>query len=145
MKQEKNYEERPFSGLYIQSKPKSKEDLVPGMPYPEDFGTTVEQVRIFIDEYLKIIDEKPFLGLLICSIVLGAINLGLIFYFFYEDTIITIMFGCLGGGIGYMLYMHFYRLKKKATLSERQIYTSEGVYLAALGLWQNKCRMTTTR
>ena len=84
MEQEKDYSNCPFLGLPIEEKP-GTDKIVTGKPYPEDFGTTVEEVRVFINNYWDKKDTKPVLVFHIFSTLVGAILLGVLFYFFYDN------------------------------------------------------------
>lgn len=134
----RNYEERPFRAIYPEAKPTGANEVLPGKPYPEDFGTTVEKVRVFIDNYWDKRDTKPIWAFLILSTLVGAILLGGLFYFFYENTIIAIMFAALGGWLGYTIYLSLFKKGISSSLRKMQLNSPEGIYLTALELWQER-------
>lgn len=137
MEQEKDYSNCPFLGLPIEEKP-GTDKIVTGKPYPEDFGTTVEEVRVFINNYWDKRDTKPVLVFHILITLVGAILLGGLFYFFYENTIITIMFAALGGWLGYAAYKSLFNKGLSSSLHKMLLNSPEGIYLAALELWQKR-------
>jgi len=123
--------------LYVENKPEGDE-AVPGKPYPQEFGTSKDKVRGFINNYWDKRDEKPRLFFQIICALAGAVLLGVLFHFFYNNTTITLMFAALGGWLGYTAFMSFFRKSIREDLLKMMSNTPEGVYLSALELWTRK-------
>lgn len=119
----------------IESKPVDKKPI-PGKPYPEDYETTVQKVRGFIEERDALKAQKPSIVIVIFAIIIGGALLGLLLSLAYHDARITVMAVALGGFLGYALIQSMSRRSIQRQVLQMYVSRPEGVFLSALELWQ---------